>query len=173
MGRKYRVISGDGHVETPPDGYVQYVPEEYRNRAPRLIGNALIPTNCIDAALTELKRAKELGFKSIQLRQFPNGSGAPKPEDDQFWALSLELGLALSPHFSFGGSVWRGDPRADTSPRSVEAAMSQHAPVAPAATLAQLIAHGVFDRFPEIQFYFAELDRKSTRLNSSHVSISY
>src|SRR5437868_2194905 len=220
MGRKYRVISGDGHVETPPDGWIQYVPEQYRDRAPRLIhlptggdgwlvegqpmlhngqnikgrgpvrfanasyfhedgtrmegagdavqrlheqdvdgidaevlfapvfvsgfiesigdkkiyqsiveayntwlaqdycsvapdrliGNALIPTTGIDAALSELKRAKELGFKSIQLRQFPNGSGAPKPEDDRFWELSLELGLALSPHFSFGGAVWRGDP---------------------------------------------------------------
>ena len=27
-----------------------------------------------------------------------------------------------------------------------------------AATLAQLISHGVFDRFPEIQFYFAEVN---------------
>jgi predicted TIM-barrel fold metal-dependent hydrolase len=268
MGRKYRVISGDGHVETPPTGWVKYVPEQYRDRAPRLIrlpngadgwlvegqpmlhngqnikgrgpvkfadasyfhedgtpmegagtaaqrlheqdldgidaevlfapvfvsgfiesiadkkiyqsivqayntwlaqdycsvapdrliGNALIPTCGIDAAMTELDRAKELGFRSIQLRQFPNGSGAPKPEDDQFWARSLELGLALSPHFSFGGAVWRGDPRADTSQWSVEAAMSQHAPMAPAATLAQLICHGVFDRFPELRFYFAELN---------------
>ena len=54
--------------------------------------------------------------------------------------------------------MWRGDPRADTSQWSVEAAMSQHTPMAPAATLAQLIVHGVFDRFPEIQFYFAELN---------------
>ena len=268
VARGYRIISGDGHVETPPSGWVEYVPEKYRDRAPRLIrlpdgsdgwlvegqpmlhngqnikgrgpvkfanatyfnedgspregagdgvqrlreqdldgidaevlfapvfvagfiesiadkdvyrsivqayntwlaerycsvapdrliGNALIPTCGIDAAVGELKRAKELGFKSIQLRQFPNGSGGPKPEDDRFWELALELGLALSPHFSFGGTLWRGDPRADTSQWSVEAAMSQHAPMAPAATLAQLIVHGVFDRFPEIRFYFAELN---------------
>ena len=268
MGRKYKIVSGDGHVETPPDGWLKYVPEQNRDRAPRLIrlpggadgwlvegqpmlhngqnikgrgpvkfanasyfnadgsrregagdavqrlheqdidgidaevlfapvfvarfiesisdkavylsivqayntwlatdytsvapdrlvANALMPISGIDDALAELKRAKELGFRTIQLLQFPNGSGAPKPEDDKFWALSLELGMALSPHFSFGGAVWRGDPRADTSQWSVEAAMSQHTPMAPAATLAQLIVHGVFDRFPEIQFYFAELN---------------
>jgi uncharacterized protein len=268
MARKYQVISGDGHVETPPSGWVKYVPEHHRDRAPRLIrlpngadgwlvegqpmlhngqnikgrgpvkfanasyfnedgspregagdsvqrlheqdmdgidaevlfapvfvagfiesiadkqvylsivqayntwlaedycsvapdrliGNALIPTCGLDAAVAELHRAKQLGFKSVQLRQFPNGSGGPKPEDDRFWETALELGLALSPHFSFGGTVWRGDPRADTSQWSVEAAMSQHAPMAPAATLAQLIVHGVFDRIPEIRFYFAELN---------------
>ena len=37
MARKYRVISGDGHVETPPDGWLARIPEKYRDRAPRLI----------------------------------------------------------------------------------------------------------------------------------------
>ena len=37
MGRKYQVISGDGHVETPPDVFVKYVPEKWKDRAPRLI----------------------------------------------------------------------------------------------------------------------------------------
>ena len=56
--------------------------------------------------------------------------------------------MALSPHLNFGGAVWRGDPRSDTSQWSAEAAMSQHTPMAPGATLAQMIVHGVFDRFP-------------------------
>src|SRR5438477_1789481 len=184
MGRKYRVISGDGHVETPPDGWNKYVPKNVRDRAPRLIrlpngadgwlvegqpmlhngqnikgrgpvkfanasyfnedgsrregagdavqrlheqdidgidavvlfapvfvarfiesisdkavylsivqayntwlatdycsvapdrliANALMPISGIDDALAELKRAKELGFRTIQLLQYPNGS---------------------------------------------------------------------------------------------------
>lgn len=37
MGRKYKVISADGHVETPPDFFVKYVPEQWKDRAPRLI----------------------------------------------------------------------------------------------------------------------------------------
>ena len=36
MGRKYNVISGDGHLETPPD-FVKFVPEKWKERAPRLI----------------------------------------------------------------------------------------------------------------------------------------
>ncbi len=268
MGRKYRVISGDGHVETPPDGWAAYVPAKYKDRAPRLIRlpngadgwlvegqpmlhngqnikgrgpvkfanasyfhpdgtrregagdavqrlheqdldgidaevlfapvfvarfiesigdkdvyrsivqayntwliqdycsvapdrlipNALIPISGLEHAVAELHRAKELGFRSVQLQQYPNGSGAPKSEDDQFWETALELGLALSPHLNFGGVVWRGDPRSDTSLWSAEAAMSQHTPAAPGATLAQMIVHGVFDRFPEMRLYFAEIN---------------
>ena len=267
MARTYQVISGDGHVETPPDGWRKYVPEQWRDRAPRLIrlpngadgwlvegqpmlhngqnikgrgpvkfanasyfnedgsaregagdavqrlheqdidgidaevlfapvfvarfiesigdrevyrsivqayntwlaeeycavapdrlfGNALIPISGTDDAVAELHRAKELGLRGVQLQRYPNGTGAPKPEDDRFWETVLDLGLALNPHLNFGGEVWRGDPRSDTSQWSVEAAMSQHAPMPPGATLAQMIVHGVFDRFPELRFYFAEL----------------
>ena len=37
MGRNYKVISGDGHVETPPESWLRYLPEEHHERAPRLI----------------------------------------------------------------------------------------------------------------------------------------
>jgi predicted TIM-barrel fold metal-dependent hydrolase len=36
MARKYQVISGDGHLESPPD-FVKHVPEKWKDRAPRLI----------------------------------------------------------------------------------------------------------------------------------------
>ena len=37
MTRTYQVISADGHVETPPDGWHKYVPSKWRDRAPRLV----------------------------------------------------------------------------------------------------------------------------------------
>ena len=37
MARYYQVISADGHVETPPDPWIKYVPEQWKDRAPRLI----------------------------------------------------------------------------------------------------------------------------------------
>ena len=37
MTRKYQVISADGHVETPPDGWHKYVPAKWKDRAPRLV----------------------------------------------------------------------------------------------------------------------------------------
>lgn len=52
MGRKYRVISADGHVESPPEPWTKHVPEKYRDRAPRLIH---LPDGQGDAWLVEGK----------------------------------------------------------------------------------------------------------------------
>ncbi|HMG40537.1 MAG TPA: amidohydrolase family protein [Acidimicrobiales bacterium] len=35
--RRYRVISADGHLETPPDGWLRHIPAEHLDRAPRLV----------------------------------------------------------------------------------------------------------------------------------------
>ncbi|MBI3743145.1 MAG: amidohydrolase family protein [Chloroflexi bacterium] len=37
MARTYQVVSGDGHLEWPPDMWQHRVPSQYRDRAPRLI----------------------------------------------------------------------------------------------------------------------------------------
>ena len=37
MARDYRLISGDGHLEIPPERWTHRVPEKYRDRAPRRI----------------------------------------------------------------------------------------------------------------------------------------
>ena len=49
MGRKYQVISGDGHLETPPD-FVAFLPEKSQDRAPKLIS---LPDGGGDAWLME------------------------------------------------------------------------------------------------------------------------
>lgn len=133
---------------------------EYTSIAPdRLIGNALMPVSGIDDAIGELNRTHEMGFKSVQLVQFPNGSGGPKDRiDDAFWERSLELGMALSPHMMFGGIINIGGARHDTSQWPAEAGMTQHSTTAPAPTMAQMIVNGTFDRLPELRFYFAEIN---------------
>jgi predicted TIM-barrel fold metal-dependent hydrolase len=37
MARTYQIVSADGHIEVPPDGWLKHVPAEYRERAPRLV----------------------------------------------------------------------------------------------------------------------------------------
>src|SRR5262249_15215246 len=37
MARRYAVISADTHLEIPPDDFLTYVPDAYRDRAPRRI----------------------------------------------------------------------------------------------------------------------------------------
>ena len=132
---------------------------DYMSIAPdRLIGNALMPVSGIDDALAELARVKELGFRTVQLLQFPNGSGGPRPEDDRFWERSLELEMALSPHMFFGGAINTAGARHDTSQWPAEAGMTQHAGGPPATTMAQMIVDGTFERIPELRFYFAEIN---------------
>jgi predicted TIM-barrel fold metal-dependent hydrolase len=140
--------------------YNTFLGEEYCAVAPdRLIGNAFIPVSGVDDAIAELERAHRMGLKSVTFRQFPNGSGSPTDEDDRFWEKSLELGMALAPHAVFGdlaGPHPRGPNPSDTK---VAGGMSQHcAGFTPAYALAQMIVARVFDRFPDLQFYFAEVN---------------
>lgn len=263
MPRHYQVISADGHIETPPEVWVKYVPEQYRNRAPRLvdlpeggqgwivegrplqivgrqitgrktvqftadtyykpdgttvdgagdayqrlreqdedgidaevlfppvtasryaegitdkkvylsmvqaynsflaqdfcsvapdrlIGNAVIPISGIDDAINEMKRCKEMGLKSISLINFPNGGGEPKTEDDRFWAESLKIGMALSPHLSFGS---RTSPVDGMNPDLSMVLGGGGGASGAMYSISQLIAFGTLDRFPQLKFHFAE-----------------
>jgi predicted TIM-barrel fold metal-dependent hydrolase len=140
--------------------YNSFLAEDYCSVAPdRLIGNAFIPVSGIDDAVAELERVTALGLKAVTLQQFPNGSGSPKPEDDRFWEKALELEIALAPHMTFGdfsGPPLRGP---DTSDQKAAAGITQHCgPSTPAYCLAQMIVDGVFDRFPDLRLYFAEVN---------------
>ncbi|MSQ61101.1 MAG: amidohydrolase [Dehalococcoidia bacterium] len=91
MSRKYQVISADGHVETPPDSWVKYVPTRYRDRAPRLIkfaeggegwiveGQPLLHNgNNITGAKTLAPGATEADAKMMNDSYFnPDGTPAP------------------------------------------------------------------------------------------------
>ncbi len=132
---------------------------EYCSIAPdRLIGNGIVPATGIEDAVAELKRCKELGIRSISPGKFPNGSGGPKEEDDKFWEAALSVGMRISPH----GSIGDGPPpmnimtaaAGDTPP--LAATLSGRSFGGPMYGIAQLIASGTFDRFPELQVYIAE-----------------
>jgi len=141
--------------------YNTFLARDYCAIAPdRLIGNGVIPVTGIDDAIAELEFLVSEGITSISFHQFPNGTGFAAPEDDQFWKRTLELGVKLSPHFGFGqmspdlsnvGVGISGDPFAATIVQRVGGQP-------PMYTMSQLIVAGVFDRFPEIEFYFAEVN---------------
>jgi predicted TIM-barrel fold metal-dependent hydrolase len=140
--------------------YNTFLAEDFCSVAPdRLIGNAFMPVSGIDDAVAELERATQLGLKSVTFQQFPNGSGGPKPEDDRFWEKALELGMALSPHLGFGDPAGPHPRGPDTSDQKAAGGMTQHcANNTPAYNFAQMIVDGVFDRFPELKLYFAEVN---------------
>ena len=139
--------------------YNTWLAHDYCSVAPdRLIGNSVTPISDIDHAVAEVEFAHNAGLKSVAFYQFPNGTGYSQPEDDKFWAKCIELGMAISPHFGFGqirpeprtaGSGTAGQPYA-------EALVQRAGSHAPVFCMAQLMAAGVLDRFPDIKFYFAE-----------------
>ncbi len=140
--------------------YNTFLAQDYCSVAPdRLIGNAVLPITGIDDAIDELEYAASLGLKSAAFYQFPNGTGFAQPEDDRFWERSLELGVVLSPHFGFGeGSPPRmGSAATGTAGIPFASALTQRSGnLPPTYCVAQLMVNGVFDRFPDIRFYFAE-----------------
>ena len=141
--------------------YNTFLARDYCAVAPdRLIGSGVIPTTGIDDAVAEMEFLVKEGIHSVTVHQFPNGTGFAAPEDDEFWKRSLELGVALSPHLAFGqmspamdhvGLGTSGDVFAATLTQRVSG-------ILPMYTMSQLIVAGVFDRIPEIQFYFSEIN---------------
>ena len=139
--------------------YNTFLADDYCSVAPdRLIGNAVMPVTSVDDAVAELEFIASRGLISASFHKFPNGSGYAAPEDDLFWKRSIELGIKLSPHFGFGawapevnfvGVGISADPFAGTLVQRING-------IPPTYCLAQLVMSGVFDRFPDIEFYFAE-----------------
>lgn len=133
-------------------GYNDWLADEYCSVAPdRLIGVAMLPETGVDDAIKEMQHIKEKGLRGVALAVWPNGGAFYQPEDDRFFAASLEMGVRISPHGNFGG-VRPVQPGA--------ASLTKDSLVAggfgPSYTIGQLIVYGVFDRFPELQVYFAE-----------------
>jgi predicted TIM-barrel fold metal-dependent hydrolase len=266
MARHYRVVSADGHLEVPPDGWLAHVPDEHRERAPRLVrlrtggegwvvegmpmihngqnvaagrplkvlggsywdpdgtpvpgtgdgaqrlreqdrdgidaevlfppvfitrfieniedkdaylamvrayndflagdycavapdrlvGNAVMPATGIDDAIGELKRAKDLGLRSVCLGPFPNGTGTPAPEDDRFWEAALELGMPLTAHATMGDRTHPLLVQSATGKFDLALSMMSRTIPPPVMALVQMIVSGVFDRLPELRIYLAE-----------------
>lgn len=139
--------------------YNTWLAQDYCSVAPdRLIGNSVTPISTLDDAIAELRHAHELGLRSVAFYQFPNGTGFSQPEDDKFWAECLELGMAISPHFGFGEmrAPMAGAAQGTAGQPYASALCQRAGSHSPVYCMAQLMASGVFDRFPEIRFYFAE-----------------
>lgn len=151
-------ISDDDAYRAIVSGYNTFLAEGYCVVAPdRLIGNGVIPERGLDGAIVELRRCKDLGLRSVCLTAFPNGGPLAKPEDDAFWEESLRLGMPVTAHTHMGYRypqfVTGPQPGAD---RNASLLVTRQACLAPMWTVAQLIATGVFDRYPELRVYFAE-----------------
>jgi predicted TIM-barrel fold metal-dependent hydrolase len=137
--------------------YNDFLAEDYCSVAPdRLIGNAIIPASGIEDAISELKRAKSIGLRSVTMASFPNGTGSPAPEDDAFWEAALEMGMPLTAHATMGE---RGNPLLTASARGtfdLQTSMVSRTMPPPVLCIVRMVLSGVLDRLPELRIYLAE-----------------
>ncbi len=136
--------------------YNTYLAEEFCAVAPdRLIGNAMVLETGVDDAIEEMRRCKEMGLRSVSLRLWPNGGDDYDPEDDRFFAASLDLDMKLSPHGNFGGpSIVPPNSVGVNTPRFVLRMGSGTGGMM--STIGDLIYNGIFEKFPDLRIYFAE-----------------
>ena len=143
-------------------GWNAWVGEEYCAEAPdRLFGIGAIPPTGIDDAVAEIEFCKESGLTGVQLLAFPNGGGKPLPEDDRFWAASLDLQMPVSIHVELAKTGVQGKlldyPKQDDRLTTELAFQVQRFAARGAGTNAvQLLLSGVFDRYPDLRVMLAE-----------------
>jgi len=150
--------------------YNDWIGEEYCAVArDRLIGLGVIPWTNVDDAIAELEHCAKLGLKGVNLGVFPSGKAYPTPEDDRFWAATIDMKMPLTVHVGFDRLGPRASqptfeyPGADPNilakigPRKiVEWVALPFLSTAPSLSLAQLVLSGVFDRRPDLKIFFAE-----------------
>ena len=142
------------------EAYNDFISDFSMTAPNRLWGMAMVPVSGIDDAVAELKRSRgKPGITGWQLAQWPSGFPYPTPEDDQFWTEAINLKAPLTAHISFGGGT-AADPdmgrmgtQGNTS--TLQNLLTGGGP-GPFHTIMQLVVKGVFDRFPDLRFHFAE-----------------
>ena len=153
----HNVLANNGDAEFHLDcirAYNDWL-AEYAGYAPdRLAGIAMIPTTGVTDAVAELTRAMSVpGMRGALIGRYPNGGMEPSPADDAFWARAAELGVPVHIHVSLAEVASDNDPErkkagARGELRHLDASLRSY----------ELICTGIFDRFPSLDFVFAEVD---------------
>jgi predicted TIM-barrel fold metal-dependent hydrolase len=163
----WRSIADDKAYVAAIRAYNDWLAEEYCSINPsRLLGLGVMPMTTLEDSLKELEHCAALGLKGVLLSSFPNGMAYPLPEDDQFWAAALDMQMPLTVHVAFNRAGERAQQPTfkypDENPeilRKVKRGLVDQMALlglAPATSFSQMIASGVFDRFPELRIFFAE-----------------
>jgi predicted TIM-barrel fold metal-dependent hydrolase len=163
----WRNIADDAAYLAATRAYNDWLGEEYCTVNPnRLLGLGVMPMTTIEDSLKELEHCATLGLKGVVLSAFPNGMAYPLPEDDRFWAAALDMQMPLTVHVAFNRTGTRAQQPTFKYPaenpeilRKVRRGLVDQMALLglPAATsFSQMIASGVFDRFPELRVFFAE-----------------
>jgi uncharacterized protein len=148
--------------------YNDFFAEDYCGYAPdRLFGTGVLPKGTIDEKIAEMERCKRIGLKAIHITSYPSGRNYPMPEDDKFWAASVDLEVpvtihtALAHHTGEGGEPlfnYPTKPQGDLPPDDFVSHMSRYYGWSRSGGVdaVQMALDGLFDRFPKLHIYWGE-----------------
>ena len=116
----------------------------------RFGGCPILPELGIETALAEIERLRDRpGIVAWMLKSYPHGDSTLKPEDDPVWEAVQDTGKPIAIHIGLR------NPGAFLFSTALPGTL--HFNDAPYRML-ELIFSGVLDRFPGIQWFFAEID---------------
>ena len=128
---------------------------DFRSATPeRWIGMAAISFHDLEAALTEIHAAKDLGFGGIAIPAVPDTDRLYQAEYDPIWAAMQDLGLVANIHVAIANKIpIYLDPPTTTAGRAMVGAdiFTGARNLLPA-----LIFGGVLERYPNLTFVFTE-----------------
>src|SRR3989454_11037295 len=79
--------------------YNDWLAKDFCAKAPeRLVGIAQMPSVGVDAAITEMKRARAMGLRGVLFSAWPSGNLNLSDADDPFFAAAERLGMPISIH---------------------------------------------------------------------------
>ncbi|MSQ28327.1 MAG: amidohydrolase [Dehalococcoidia bacterium] len=163
----WRNIKDDAPYKAVVRGYNDWLAEEYcAYDRERLIGLGVIPMTNINDALAELHHVKKLGLHGALLGAFPSNKGYPSPDDDKFWAASLDMDMPVTIHVELNRSGARSGPLM-LAPKAVDKSIEVDVQVdfpsqvsrfhrVAGLNAVQMLLDGLFDRFPTLKVYMAE-----------------
>lgn len=137
---------------------------DYCAEAPdRLFGVGILPNGDVTLKIAEMRRLKAKGIKALLLYGYPAGEPYPTPEDDPFWAAAIDLQMPLCAHTTLsrdGGTLLKYPkvPEGGNTEDDFINRLYRHANASRCGSLTacQMLFAGVWDRFPDLQLYFAE-----------------
>jgi len=147
--------------------YNDWLARDFCAKAPeRLVGIAQMPSVGVDAAITEMKRAKAMGLRGVLLSAWPSGNLNLSDADDPFFAEAERLGVPISIHCGLAArakvapkpktpmeeKAARGE---GTGGRQVSALSGAGLDTMP-LIMGEIILTGVHDRFPKLRFVSVE-----------------
>ena len=124
---------------------------EFCGYAPeRFGGMAIVPNRGVEPAVAEVERAlASPGIRGVVMGCYPNGTLAIQPEDDKLFGMLAERGVPLAIHVSLTQGM----------PAAHRAKLPGYGRFFDAPNrMVEMVFAGVFDRFPELQVFFAETD---------------